>query len=225
VIAASIRSALPLVLASTVGAADATLGDLRAGLGVLSRTERGGATTTVTDASGAVVSSTDTSPTPRSPDRNERVELQYVAGHLGGSGGIVYGITGSVNLASFSGNGTTTTFTTPVVDLLLGYGYAFLPRLHLELTPFAGFGWTYVDVTGDSQTNVKVDQHYLEYGARASLYWTFSSRWQLGVEVPYLVGLTNPDYSVTTSGNNRVSVSDERRNQGFGAIGQLGVRF
>jgi hypothetical protein len=149
-----------------------------------------------------------------------------MTGHLGDGGGFIIGVAGAVNQARFENPGGTATATTPVIDLMLGYGFAPLPQWHFELTPFAGFGWTYFNVSNNNQTDVKSDEHYLEYGLRAATYWTFASHWQLGVEVPYLVGRSKPSYTSTDTGSgDRIAVSDDRKNQGFGVLGSLGLRF
>jgi hypothetical protein len=212
--------------AASATAAEATVSDLRLAGGILPNTYKGGSSTTVTNSSGTVTSSGGSSPTPRSADSNYRLELSYMAGHLGDAGGFLIGVAGAVNQARFDNGSSTATQTTPVLDLMLGYGFAPIPPWHVEITPFAGFGWTYFDVSNNNQTDVKVDEHYLEYGIRAATYWTFASHWQLGLEVPYLVGRSKPEYTSTDTGTgDRVTVSDNRRNQGFGVLASVGLRF
>ncbi len=200
--------------------------DLRLGGGVLPKTYRGGATSTVTNSGGTVTSTTSTSPTPRSPDANYRGQLQFMTGHLGSAGGFLIGGDLAVNQARFENSTSTTTFTTPVIDLLIGYGFAPTPSWHFELTPFVGYGWTFFNVSNNNQTDTSSHENYIEYGARAATYWTFKSGWQIGVEVPYLIGRSKPEYTSTDkSTGDRLTVSDDRKNQGFGVLASLGVRF
>lgn len=215
-----------LVLASGAAAAEMDVSDLRLGFGVLPRNFEGGSTTTVTNSSGTVTSSTSGTPGGQEPDRHWRGHIQYMVGHLAPAGGFLIGADLGVNQARFEGAGSTATWTTPVVDLLLGYGFAPTPNWHFELTPFAGLGWTFYEISGNNQTDVNLDEYYLEYGIRAATYITFKSGFQLGLEVPLVWGHYDPSYTSTDSSTgDRVTVQDDRRNQGLGVIGSLGVRF
>ena len=215
------------VIGSNAGAMDdVTICDLRLGGGLLPNTYRGAATTSVTSSGGTVTTTSASSGSSRDADSNYRGQLQFMTGHLGRAGGFIIGADAAVNQARFKNPGSTTTFTTPVVDLLVGYAIAPIPQWHFELTPFAGFGWTYFNISNNNQTDVRSHEKYVEYGARVATYWTFLNHWQIGIEVPYLMGRSKPKYTSTdTATGDRMTVSDSRENQGFGALASVGVRF
>lgn len=206
-------------------AADMTVADLRLGVGVLSPEFKGESSTTISDQSGNVVS-TSSDEDSRDSDRNGRVQLQFVAGSLGAGGGLIWGAGVAVNNATWHDGGQDAHLTTPVVNVMLGYGYAFTPDWHLEVTPFAGYGRGYFSVSDDGSTDTSKEWvDYLEYGIKVGTYAALGDSLVLGVEVPYLVGRLDPEYDYTDSGNQQVTVSDERRNQGFGLLVSLGCRF
>ncbi|TVR41091.1 MAG: hypothetical protein EA402_13220 [Planctomycetota bacterium] len=199
--------------------------DLRLGFGMLSTEYRGSSSTTVTDGD-SQITSTSSSSRGRNADDNYRLQLQYVAGKLGPAGGFIWGIGAAVNRSTWDNGDTKAHATTPLVNLRLGYGYAFTRQWHFEITPFAGYGWTFYSVTDDdsSSTNKNSD-HYIEYGASVGTFYGFNNGLVLGLEVPYLVGHFDPKYNYSNNDNNRVRVSDASRNQGFGILGVIGYRF
>jgi hypothetical protein len=217
-------SALLILAAASASAADLDVSDLRFSAGILSNDFKGASTTTVTNNSGAVTSSSSSSDSGRDSNNNWRYQLQYVGGHLGLGGGLIYGVGVAVNNATWQDGAQNAHVTTPTADILLGYGYAFTHEWHFEVTPFAGVGRAYYSVSdnGSNQTDKNWNK-YFEYGVRAGTYVALGGL-VLGVEVPYLVGRFNPDYNYN-SGASQVTVSDNRRNQGFGLLLSLGGRF
>lgn len=217
-------AALLTIASMPLTAADLSFADLRFGAGVLSEDFRGASTTTVTN-NGSTISTTRSSVDGRDADSNYRGQLQLVGGHLGAGGGLVYGIGVAVNHATWDNGSQNAHATTPTVDVLLGYGYAFTPAWHFELTPFAGYGRAYYSVSdsGSSSTSKEWD-NYVEYGAKIGTYIALGQL-VLGVEVPYMVGRFKADYNYDSTGNDRVAVSDDRRNTGFGLLVTIGGRF
>jgi hypothetical protein len=217
-------SPLMALVAASASAADLDVSDLRLSAGVLSTEFKGASSTTVTNSSGSVTSTTSSSDSGRNADSNWRTQLQYVGGHLGIGGGFMYGIGVAVNNATWNDGAQNAHVTTPTADILLGYGYAFTREWHIEVTPFGGVGRAYYSVSdnGSNQTSKNWNK-YAEYGIRAGTYFALGSL-VLGVEVPYLVGRFNPDYQYN-SGASQVTVSDDRRNQGFGLLVSVGGRF
>lgn len=217
-------SAMLALAAATAPAADLDVSDLRLSAGVLSTEFKGASTTTVTNGAGSVTSATTSSDSGRNADHNWRTQLQYVGGHLGLGGGFMYGIGVAVNNATWHDGAQDAHVTTPTADILLGYGYAFTHEWHIEVTPFAGLGRAYYSVSDNGSDQTSKDWHkYAEYGIRAGTYLALGGL-VLGVEVPYLVGRFNPDYDYS-SGAGQVTVSDTRRNQGFGLLVSIGGRF
>jgi hypothetical protein len=221
---ASTAAALSLA-AAPLSAADMEVADLRLGVGVLSQEYKGKSSTTISDQGGNLISTSSDDDSPNA-DRNARVQLQYVAGSLGAGGGLIWGAGVAVNNATWNGDGQDAHVTTPVINVMLGYGYAFTPAWHLELTPFAGYGRGYFSVSNDGSTETSEEWvDYVEYGVKVGTYLALNRSLVLGVEVPYLVGRLDPDYDYTDNGNQQVTVSDERRNQGFGVLLSLGYRL
>ncbi|MBA3936950.1 MAG: hypothetical protein H0X38_05780 [Planctomycetes bacterium] len=210
-----------LALASHAAAAEMNLADLRFGAGVLSNRFSGEnhATATSGPGSGTTTSSSDSG---RNSDHNYRGQIEFVGGHLGDGGGLIYGAGIAVNQSKFDNGSQEATATIPVVDIMLGYGYAFTPNWHFEVAPFVGAGRAYYSVTdhGDTQTSKNWDK-YIEFGARVGTYFTLPGGLQFGVEVPYLIGSYSPDYSRADG----TAVSDKRENRGFGLLVSVGGRF
>ncbi len=213
-----------IAFTASATAADLDVSDLRLSGGVLSTEFKGASSTTVTNNAGTVTSSNSSSDSGRNADHNWRGQLQYVGGHLGLGGGLIYGVGIAVNNATWHDGAQDAHVTTPTADLLIGYGYAFTHEWHFEVTPFGGIGRAYYSVSdnGTNQTNKDWNKYY-EYGIRAGTYFALGGL-VLGVEVPYLVGRFNPAYNYN-SGAGQVTVSDNRRNQGFGLLFSLGARF
>lgn len=205
-------------------AADLTISDLRFSAGVLSDEFIGASSTTVTDGQGNVTT-THSSEDGRDSESHYRAQLQYVGGHLGAGGGFIYGLGLAVNRATWDNGAQDGHATSPNLNLMLGYGYAFTPNWHIEIAPFGGYGRTYYSVS-DSNSSETSDEwtHYFEYGAKIGTYVALGGSLVLGVEVPYLVGRFDPEYDYN-DGANSVSVSDERRSEGFGLLVTLGGRF
>jgi len=209
----------------TASAADVTFLDLRFGGGMLSNEFKGSSSTTVTNTNTQVATNTNSGDDSRNSDGNYRGQVQLVYGNLGPVGGLILGAAVAANHARFDNGNYDSTVTTPVLDVMIGYGIAVTTSWHFELTPFAGYGRAFYSVTdSNSSTTSKDSTDYVEYGGRIGTYYTFPGGLQLGVEVPYLVGRYNPEYN-HDSGTDSYNVSDERRNQGFGALASLGVRF
>ena len=225
-ITATTTLSLAVVLgAGSASAADVTFLDLRFGGGVLSDDFKGSSSTTVTNSNTQVSTNTNSGEDGRDSDGNYRGQVQLVYGNLGPVGGLILGAAVAVNHARFDNGNYDATVTTPVLDVLIGYGIAVTPEWHFELTPFAGYGRAFYSVTDSNSTTTSSDStDYVEYGGRLGTYYTFRSGMQLGLEVPYLVGRYNPEYN-HESGNDTYSVSDERRSQGFGILASIGVRF
>ena len=199
--------------------------DLRVGGGMLSNEFKGDSSTTVTNNSTNVSTNSTSGGDARNSDQNYRGQIELVYGNLGHAGGVIVGGTLAVNHAEFDNGNYDATVTTPVLDVMVGYGLAVSPMWHFELAPFVGYGRSYYSVdNGNSSSTSKDSSPYVEYGGRLGAYVTFPGGLQLGVEVPYLVGRYNPDYN-HDSGTDSYSVSDERRNEGFGVLVSLGARF
>ncbi len=206
---------------SALGASELSFLDLRLGGGILSNNFEGSSSITVNNGSSNVTTGSDG----RDSDRNYRGQLQLVWGNLGPAGGLILGVGAAVNQARFDGT-PDIDVTTPVVDVLIGYGMAVNPQWHFELTPFAGIGRSYYTVKnqGNSSTSHDWDKYY-EYGAKIGTYYTFAERGaQIGLEVPYLVGRFDADFDHSNNGNT-VNVTDSSRSQGFGVEVTLGYRF
>jgi len=220
---ASIATLLAISLAP-LAAADLTIADVRFSAGILSNEFKGKSSTTVTDSQGGVTT-THSSEDGRDSDSHYRGQVQFIGGQLGAGGGFIYGLGLGVNHATWDNGAQDAHATSPCVDLLLGYGYAFTPGWHLEFTPFAGYGRTYYSVSdsGSSDTS-KEWSTYVEYGAKLGTYIALGDDLVFGIEVPYLVGRFDPDYEYN-DGTNQVKVSDERRSEGFGVLLTLGGRF
>ncbi len=221
---------LPVLLAAaaipSLHAADMGLADLRITGGILSNDFDGGSTTTVRDSGGNVVSSTTSSSSGRNADSNLRGSIGMMFGSLTGGGGFIFGADFAVNHATFRNNGADSHATTPVVDIQLGYGIAPTTVWHLELTGFVGAGRTYYSVSDNGNTSTSKDwEKYVEFGGKLGSYWTLPGGLQLGVEGLYLDGRFKPDYDYDDNGGNHVTVSDDRKNRGFGVQGVVGVRF
>jgi len=209
----------------TASAADVTFLDLRFGGGVLSNEFKGNSSTTVTNSNTQVATNTNSGEDGRNSDGNYRGQVQLVYGNLGPAGGLILGGTLAVNHARFDNGTYDSTVSTPVLDVMIGYGIAVTPNWHFELTPFAGYGRSFYSVNNsNSNTTSKDSVSYVEYGGRLGTYYTFPGGMQLGLEVPYLVGRYNPEYN-HESGTDTYNVTDERRNQGFGLLASVGVRF
>jgi hypothetical protein len=209
---------------TSLTAADLTIADLRVGAGVLSDQFKGASRTTVTDGQGGITT-TRSSEDGRDADSHYRAQVQFVGGRLGTGGGFIYGLGLGVNHATWDNGSQDAHATSPSIGLLLGYGYAFTPAWHIEVTPFAGYGRTYYSVSdgGSSETSEEWSE-YVEYGARIGTYVALGDDLVLGIEIPYLVGRFEPDYDYD-DGTDSVSVSDERRSEGFGVLLTLGGRF
>lgn len=210
---------------SAVAAAEVDFLDLRLGVGVLSNTFKGASSTTAVDTNTHVSTTTDSSHDGRDSDNNYRGQMQLVWGYLGSAGGLIVGVGIAANQARFNNGSQEADVTTPTVDFLLGYGYAVSKAWHFELTPFAGAGRAYYSVRDNGSSSTSKDwEKFYEYGAKIGTYYTWDSKIQVGIEVPYLVGRFNPDYQHDDA-NNSYTVTDTRRNEGFGLLMTVGVRF
>jgi len=206
-------------------AEDMQLEDLRIGAGILSNNFTNGSDVTVTSGNGSVAGSSSTgSSSGQDSHRNNRAEVQFMMGTLGHGGGFIYGADVAVNRQKFTNNADAT-LDTPVIDIDAGYGYALNKNIHFELTAFGGFGWTYYKINTPDGSEEKFNEHYLEYGGRLGAYYTFDSKWQVGFEVPYLVGAFHPNFSTTTSNGDTASYSNSEKNKGFGVLVQAGLRL
>jgi hypothetical protein len=216
--------ALLAIALAPLAAADLTIADVRFSAGILSNEFKGKSSTTVTDGQGGVTT-THSSEDGRDADSHYRGQVQFVGGHLGDGGGFIYGVGIGVNHATWDNGAQDAHATSPCVNLLLGYGYAFTPGWHIEVTPFAGYGRTYYSVSDDGSSDTSEEwSTYVEYGAKVGTYISLGDDLVFGVEVPYLVGRFDPDYNYN-DGANQVKVSDERRSEGFGVLLTLGGRF
>ncbi len=221
------RSSTLLALAALpLAAAEMSVSDLRLSAGMLSNEYKGASSATVTDPNNNTVTTSSSSEDGRNADSNARVQLQYVEGKLGVYGGLIYGAGIAVNQATWDNGQQKAHATTPSVDVLVGYGYAFTPFWHAELTPFAGVGRSYYSVSdnGSVETSKKWDRYY-EYGAKVGTYVTLAPGFLVGLEIPYLVGRFAPKYDYTDNGGRQWTVSDKRRNEGFGILLTIGARL
>lgn len=174
------------------------------------------------------LTSTDFTDVGRNMDENWRGQVQYLAGKLGDNGGLIWGAGFALNHATWDVSSEKTAHvTTPTVDVLLGYGYAFASNFHVELTPFAGYGRAYYGVNdNDTTTTSKEWDNYFEYGIKLGAYVAFDNKVMLGLEVPFMVGRYDPEYTYNDdAGNPHVSVDEKRRCQGFGLLATVGYRF
>lgn len=211
--------------ANTAVAAEMTFLDLRVGAGLLSNEFKGESSTTVTNNSSNISTNSNSGNDSRNSDQNYRGQIELVYGYLGHAGGVIVGATLATNHAEFDNGEYDATVTTPVLDVMVGYGLAVTPIWHFEIAPFVGYGRSYYSVNNATSSSTSKDSApYVEYGGRLGTYVTFPSGLQLGVEVPYLVGRYNPDYN-HDDGTDIYSVSDERRNEGFGVLVSVGARF
>ncbi|GDY11376.1 hypothetical protein LBMAG53_02530 [Planctomycetota bacterium] len=220
----SFRSTITMLIGATlasVPAAELTYLDLRVGGGVLSNQQYGAKETTFTGNLSSNNTQTVHGEDPKKADSNYRGQIEIVGGSLGRFGGPIVGIDVAVHRETFKNAGGNLTITTPVVDLLIGYGYAVLPSWHFELAPFAGVGRSYYHHDGSHENK---GYPYVEYGGRIATYFTVAECLQFGIEVPYLVGRMHANYS-HDDGTNVYSVSDKSRNEGFGILGSIGMRF
>jgi hypothetical protein len=113
---------------------------------------------------------------------------------------------------------------TPTLDVLVGYGYACTSNLHVELTPFVGYGRAYHEI--DDIGNSNDWDHYFEYGAKLGAYVVVDSRLQLGLEIPFLVGRIDPDLTYEDGDHIvRMTLDERRRCQGIGLLATIGYRF
>ena len=198
-------SATLLALAALpLAAADMNVADLRLGVGILSNEFKGSSSTTVTDQNNGVTTTRSTEDG-RNSDDNWRGQLQFISGSLGAGGGLLWGVGVAVNHATWDNGSQDANVTTPTVDVMIGYGYAFTPNWHFEVMPFAGYGRAYYSVSdnGSSSTSKEWD-NYMEYGAKIGTYVSLGNSLVLGVEVPYLVGRFDPDYNYKNSDINRL---------------------
>lgn len=212
-------------LAIALPAADIDYTDLRLGAGVLSNEFSGSSTNAITTGGGSVTVSQSTSDS-RDSDHNYRAQIQLVHGDLGPIGGAVVGIGIAANQAQWDdGAGHKFDATTPSADLLLGYGFAITRSWHIELTPFAGIGRAYYSHSSGGTITTSDDwDNYYEYGASLGTWFTAPGGLQIGVEVPYLVGRFDAHYSYDQAGNTR-TITDQRKNEGFGVLVTIGGRF
>jgi hypothetical protein len=214
-----------IVSLAGLAAADVDFMDIRVGAGVLSDTFKGSSSTTIVDANTNVSTTTYSGRDGRDADAHYRGQMQVVWGSLGSGGGLIIGAGIAANHARFDNGSQDAEVTTPVIDVLLGYGYALTTAWHIELTPFAGGGRAYYSVRDKGNTSTSKDwEAYYEYGAKLGTYITSDSGMQIGVEVPYLIGRFNPTYDHRDA-NNSYTITDSRRSEGLGLLVTIGKRF
>ena len=218
-------SVLALGALLPLAAADVEFVDIRAGAGLLSHNYTGASSTTLVSGNSNVAILNNSGESGRDADRNYRGQVQLVWGNLGPAGGIIVGGGVAMNQAHFDNGAQDGDVTIPVVDVLVGYGYAFVPQWHAELTPFAGIGRASYSVHDHSSTVTSdVSSKYIEYGAKLGTYYTFTEHLQVGIEIPYLIGRFDPEYN-HNNGTDSYSIDDSRTNQGFGLLVTVGGRF
>lgn len=216
---------LAILSASVIGATEVEFMDLRLGGGVLSNNFRGSSSNTITGNNLQASTRTYSDGGGREADGNYRGQLQLVWGNLGSLGGLILGAGIGANRAQFNDGTHNADTVTPVVDVLIGYGYAITKEWHCEITPFAGIGRTYYGVNDDGSTmSENKSGKYYEYGTKIGTYVTAESGMQLGIEVPYLVGRFDTEYRHSEA-DNTTTLTDSRRNEGFGLLVTLGQRF
>lgn len=161
----------------------------------------------------------------RDADQNWRGQLQFVKGDLGQNGGWIWGVGAALTHFTWDTGSQEVRVTTPTINVLGGYGYAFTSGFHMELTPFAGFGRSYYNLTDSHSSSVKEWVHYYEYGIKLGAYANVAEGLLLGLEVPFLVGRIDPEYTYVDSSNPELTISEKRRVQGFGLLAIVGYRF
>jgi hypothetical protein len=210
---------------SVAFAADMDVSELRVGAGVLPKHFSGGGGESVSENGSSVTTTSYADPGSSEARSNYRLEVQYMRGDLGPVGGFLYGLDAAINRARFTVPNAVAAYTTPVLDLQLGYGFAPTSNWDIELTAFGGFGWTYYHISSSNSSSVSSDGHYVEYGARLATYVEVTDRCEVGIEIPYLVGAFHPHYSSNNNNGTTVNVSDSERNRGFAALVQVGFRL
>lgn len=216
-----------LSLVGSAAAADMTLDDLRLSGGWLSTQVKGGQDFSGSAGNGSASNASYSNPANGNAHSAYRGEIDYTGGHLGATGGFIYGADLAWNQLRFRVPGAQEVYNTPVVDIHLGYGIAPVAGWDFELSALGGFGWTYLRYTGSNTTSTSVNTHYFEYGAQLGTTYTFpGTALQIGFKIPYIAGYFHP--SVSTSSNNgtgSLTASDNLRNVGFAYLFQVGLRL
>ncbi len=199
------------------------LNDLRAGAGTMFDDFSSRTNTTTTSPAGTVLATTSDE---HHDDAIEfRAGIQYLAGTLGPGGGLIYGAQMADYRARFHDDTSTTTIDGPVVDALAGYAVSPVSGFHLEATPIAGIGYAFLDIRDRNGQVIGNRSLYIEYGFRVAAYATIDDCWQIGLEVPFMVGRWRPKYGYLDGAGNHIEVSDKRVKSGGGVMLSLGVRF
>lgn len=112
-----------------------------------------------------------------------RLGVQYMRSlrELEDIGGFIYGAEASLTLAS----GDDIDSSAVIADAHAGWAWSPepLPALHLEGTGFLGLGMEMVEA-GDEDDLAPV----IEYGLRAAALYTLDNRWQIGLDLRWLLG-------------------------------------
>lgn len=78
------------------------------------------------------------------------------------------------------------------LDGYLGYAFAFTEAFQIELAPFIGVGRAYMDISGDNVG--QNDDSFTEGGANLNVLYTFTSGFQLGATLTYLITDSDINY-------------------------------
>lgn len=212
-----------LLAVASLPAADTHLSDLRLGIGLLTPRVVSDATVTV---EGSGIGANLAPPFDGNADATQRGQLQYVGGDLSFAGGLIWGGGVAVNRAVWHDDHQDLQTTTPVVNVLLGYGVPMSDRWHAELSPFIGIGRTYLRLEQDGdRSGADATALYMEYGVRAGTFLAFRNGSVLGIEVPFLIGRSTTDYHAQTATGEDVHFHETRRQVGFGILAVIGTRF
>jgi hypothetical protein len=220
----AVRLLFVIMAPACAPAADVTMNDIRADFGLLVTsliTER----TLETTPSGGGPSTTAKSRDEQGMGES-RAGLQWVTGTLDDGGGFIYGAQFAARAFRYGDGPDRTRVRGPVIDLLAGYAVAPLTWLHVEVTPFAGAGYDILRIDGGGGApSVDNQSIYLEYGGRVGLYATLDGCWQVGLELPFVIGHARPKYAYTDAAGDHVVATETRTTRSTGAMLGLGVRF
>jgi hypothetical protein len=120
-------------------------------------------------------------------------------------GGLIYGGEFAIDHARRTTSTDRITLYRFMVDAMVGWAYRFdqLPGMHLEGTPFLGLGFErYHSDLGGSPTALGY-----EYGLRVADYYTFTNKWQVGVDLRWYNNNSEPDFGTAAGGSRKFETS------------------
>ena len=121
-------------------------------------------------------------------DKTGRTGVMWMtpwAGVLDESGGFIFGLELTRNHGLKEAKDSSPGIDAVAYALTIhpGIGWAFDRHLHIEINPFAGVGLGQVKEDGYGGSNGL----YYEVGLRTAAYYTFTSRYQIGLQVAYMM--------------------------------------